>query len=104
VLFVCQSKYVSGMKVLLAPRKDGDFRLTVTVDGHAYSALIFGKLLERLRANSGNYVLESDKSCFIRGELTKPAILHLGGDKELFGDRAYFTASDLLNYIDCAAP
>ena len=83
VLFVCQSKYVSGMKILLAPRGVGDFRLTVTVDGHAYSADIFGKRLDRLRANSGDYVLESDKSCFIRGELSKPAILHLGGDKDL---------------------
>ncbi len=100
VLFVCHSKYVSGMKVLLAPGHDGDFRLTVTVDGHAYSAPVFGKPLERLRANSGDFVLESDKSCFIRGELTKPAILHLGGE----GDPAYFSARDSLNYVDCDAP
>ena len=92
------------MKVLLAPRNVGDFRLTVTVDGHAYSALVFGKPLERLRANSGDYVLESDKSCFVRGELSKPAILHLGGEKGLPGDRAYFAARDSLNYIDCDAP
>ena len=103
LLFVCHSKYVSGMEILLAPRNVGDFRLTVTVDGHPYSALIFGKPLERLRANSGTYVLESDKSCFIRGKLTKPAILHLG-DKELFGDPAYFAARDTLDYIDCDAP
>ena len=103
VLFVCHSKYVSGMKILLAPRDVGDFKLTVTVDGHAYSALIFGKPLERLRANSGNYVLESEKSCFIRGRLTKPAILHLG-DKELFGDPAYFAARDLFDHINCEAP
>ena len=103
VLFVCHSKYVSGMKILLAPGNVGDFRLTVTVDGHFYSAPIFGKRLERLRAKSGNYVLESEKSCFIHGELTKPAILHLG-DKELFGDPAYFAARESLNYVDCDAP
>jgi hypothetical protein len=91
------------MKIMLAPRDIGDFRLTVTVDGHAYSALIFGKPLERLRANSGNYVLESEKSCFIRGRLTKPAILHLG-DKELYGDPAYFSAHDLFDNIYCEAP
>jgi len=103
LLFVCHSKYVSGMKILLAPRNAGDFRLTVTVDGRSYSALVFGKPLERLRAKIGNYVLESENSCFIRGELSKPAILHLG-DKELFGDPAYFAARDSLNYINCDAP
>ena len=93
------------MKILLAPRNVGDFRLTVTVDGHPYSALIFGKPLERLRANSGTYVLESDKSCFIRGKLTKPAILNLGDDKVLgLGHTAYFAARDTLDYIDCDAP
>lgn len=49
VSFACYSKYVSGMKILLAPRDVGDFKLTVTADGHAYSALIFGK---PLRASS----------------------------------------------------
>jgi len=105
VLFVCHSKYVSGMKILLAPRNVGDFRLTVTVDGHAYSALILRKELEPLRANSGNYVLESDKSCLIRGKLTKPAILNLGDDKVLgLGHTAYFAAHDTLDVIYCDAP
>jgi hypothetical protein len=70
VLFVCYGHYVSGMKVLLTPKDGGDFALTVTVAGHVYSELIFGKRVERLRAQSGNYVLNSEKSCFIRGKLT----------------------------------
>jgi hypothetical protein len=103
VLFVCYGHYVYGMKVLLTPGDGGDFMLTVVVEGHVYSALIFGKQVERLRAQSGNYVLNSDKSCFIRGKLTKPAILHFGGEKELPGD-PYFAARDSLDYIDCDAP
>ena len=104
VLFVCYGHYVSGMKVLLTPKDGGDFMLMVAVEGHVYSALIFGKRVERLRAQSGNYVLNSDKSCFIRGKLTKPAILHFGGEKELPGDLSYFVAGDSLDYIDCDAP
>jgi hypothetical protein len=103
VLFVCYGHYVSGMKVLLTPRDDGDFMLTVAVEGHVYSALIFGKPVERLRSQSGNYVLNSEKGCFIRGKLTKPAILHFG-EKELPGDLTYFAARDSLDYIDCDAP
>jgi hypothetical protein len=104
VLFVCYGHYVSGMKVLLTPKDGGDFALTVAVDGHVYSALILGKEVERLRAQSGNYVLNSDKSCFIRSKLTKPAILYFGGGKDVPGDLSYFAARDSLDYIDCDAP
>jgi hypothetical protein len=103
LLFVCRGHYVSDMKILLTQTDRGDFNLTVALEGKVYRGTIFGKPVERLRAQSGNYVLNSEKSCFIRGNLSKPAILHFG-ERELPGDLTYFSADNSLDYIDCDSP
>jgi hypothetical protein len=103
LLFVCHDHYVSEMKVLLTPRDTGDFTLTVAVEGEVYRAIILGKDVGRLRAQTGSYVLNSEKSCLIRGNLSAPAILHFG-EPAASGDFGFFSAHDSLDYIDCEAP
>jgi hypothetical protein len=58
---------------------------------------------ERLRKRTGLYLLRSEASCFIRGNLSGPAILHLDATNASdVGD--FFATKGALNMIeDCEA-
>jgi hypothetical protein len=74
------------------------------VDDDVYRGFISAEEAKLLRAQKGNFLLGSEDSCFIRGNFSKPAILHFG-TTGLFGDLPYFAAKESLDMLnECAAP
>jgi hypothetical protein len=78
-VLTCRSRYIN-LKVFLTPRPESGVMLTVVGDRSVYRANIGERAADRIKQQKGLYILYSEKTCFIRGNYSSPAVLSFADD------------------------
>jgi hypothetical protein len=97
-LFTCNSRYLR-LRVFLTRRDESTLMLTVANDKSVYRAIVDGRDAERIRKQTGLYILYSQKTCFIRGNYSSPAVLSFA-DNSMSNSVNFRFAADSLNAFD----
>ena len=95
----CKSRYIS-FKVFLTPRKESGMMLTVAGDKGVYRALVGDRDADRIKQQKGLYILYSEKTCFIRGNYSNPAVLNFSDDS-MSNNINFLFAAGSLDHFDC---
>jgi hypothetical protein len=70
-LFTCAGRYVR-LKVFLTKRSETTLMLTVMNDKSIYRAIVDARDVDRIKQQTGLYILYSEKTYFIRGNYSSP--------------------------------
>jgi hypothetical protein len=95
-LFTCRGHYIS-LKVFLTERKEDSLMLTVVNDKNVYRAKLSPREADRFKKQEGLYILYSEKTCFIRGNYSSPAVLNFADDSKV---NSYFNFLFAANSLD----
>jgi hypothetical protein len=101
-LFTCNGHYV-GLKVFLTPRNESTVMLTVASDKSVYRAIVDVRDADRIKQQKGLYILYSEKTCFIRGNYSSPAVLNFG-DGSMSNGFNFLFAADTLDAFETCEP
>jgi hypothetical protein len=101
-LFACRGRYIS-LKVFLTPSDKFNVMLTAVSDTSVYRALVDSREADRIRQQKGLYILYSEKTCFIRGTFTNPAVLSFS-DGSISNGFNFLFAADRLDALDACEP
>ena len=77
--------------------------LTVVNDKDVYRAILDPRDVDRLKRQTGLYILYSEKTCFIRGNYNNPAILSFG-DGSMSNGFDFLSAANALDAFDSCEP
>jgi hypothetical protein len=72
-------------------------------DTSVYRALVDSREADRIRQQKGLYILYSEKTCFIRGTFTNPAVLSFS-DGSISNGFNFLFAADRLDALDACEP
>jgi hypothetical protein len=101
-LFACRGRYMS-LKVYLTPRNEFTMMLTVASDNAVYRTGVDVRDADRIRQQKGLYILYSEKTCFIRGNYSNPAVLSFAVGSRSNGFNFLF-AADRLDALETCEP
>jgi hypothetical protein len=99
-LFICRGRYI-GLKVFLTTHNESTMMLTVVSDKNVYRAFVDLREADRIKQQKGLYILYSEKTCFIRGNYSSPAVLSFGDGSMLNGFNFLFATDRLDAFEDC---
>ena len=98
LLLSCHGHYVR-LKIYLTPGKDELLLTVVTDDKDVYRTHLTKARADRLKEQAGIYILNSEKTCFVRGGFNNPAVLSFI-DNPGFNEWGFLFAKNDLNVID----
>ena len=101
-LFTCRGRYIS-LRVFLTPRNEFTMMLTVASDKSVYRAIVDVRETDRIKQQKGLYILYSEKTCFIRGNFSSPAVLRFG-DGSISNGFNFLFAADSLDAFEACEP
>ena len=101
-LYTCNGHYVH-LQVFLTPRGETTLLLTVVNDSRVYRAIVDVSQVDRIKQQTGLYILNSEKTCFIRGTYMSPAVLNFGDRTLSNGANFLFAADRLDSFNACEA-
>jgi hypothetical protein len=99
-LFRCRNRYID-LKIFLSQRDETQAMLTVVNDAKVYRAIVDLRAADAVRRQSGLYILNSEKTCFIRGVYSQPAVLHFGDKAPLSPGNFLFAVNRLDAFAGC---
>lgn len=76
LLFTCRGRYIR-LKIFLTPRNKSTLMLTVVNGKNVYRAIMDPRDATRFKQQTGLYILYSESTCFIRGQLQQSCCLEL---------------------------
>jgi hypothetical protein len=97
-LFTCAGRYVR-LQVFLTRRGETTLMLTVVDDSRVYRAIADVREADRIEQQTGLYILNSEKTCFIRGNYASPAVLSFS-DRSMSNAFNFLFAADRLDAFD----
>ena len=100
LLFTCPGHYVR-LKIFLTPRNESTLMLTVVNGKDVYRAIMDPRDVDRFKHQAGLYILYSEKTCFIRGNYSSPAILSFGDGSRSNAINFLFAANSLDAFYSC---
>jgi len=89
------------LQIYLSERSETTFMLTVVNDKKVYRAIMNPGQADRLRKQTGLYILYSEKTCFIRGNYNEPAVLSFADGSVSSLRNLLFAANSLDSFDDC---
>jgi len=101
-LFTCAGRYVR-LKVFLTKRSETTLMLTVMNDKSIYRAIVDARDVDRIKQQTGLYILYSEKTYFIRGNYSSPAVLSFA-DRSMSNSFNFLFAANALNEFDSCEP
>lgn len=101
-LFTCNGRYLR-LRVLLTKRSETTLMLTVANDKNVYRAIVDARDADRIKQQTGLYILYSEKTCFIRGNYSSPAVLSFG-DGSMSNSFNFLFAANALDEFDSCEP
>jgi hypothetical protein len=99
-LFTCSGHYVR-LQIFLTPRNESTLMLTVVNEKNVYRAIVDPREADRFKQQTGLYILYSDKTCFIRGNYSSPAVLSFRDGSMSNAFNFLFAASALDAFDGC---
>jgi hypothetical protein len=99
-LFNCNSRYLR-LRILLTKRSETTLMLTVANDKSIYRAIVDVRDADRIKQQTGLYILYSEKTCFIRGNYSSPAVLSFGDGSMSNSFNFLFAANALDEFASC---
>jgi hypothetical protein len=101
-LFTCRDRYIE-LKIFLSKNDETTAMLTVVNDKKVYRAIVDVREADAIRQQKGLYILNSENTCFVRGNYSQPAVLNFG-DKSLSGPLGFLFAMNRLDeFNECDA-
>jgi hypothetical protein len=101
-LFTCAGRYVR-LKVFLTKRSETTLMLTVMNDKSIYRAIVDARDVDRIKQQTGLYILYSEKTYFIRGNYSSPAVLSFA-DRSMSNSFNFLFAANAIDEFDSCEP
>lgn len=101
-LFSCAGRYIH-LRIFLTPQTGSTLLLTVVNDKDVYRAILDPRDVDRLKRQTGLYILYSEKTCFVRGDYNGPAILSFA-DGSMSNGFDFLSAANVLDAFDRCEP
>jgi hypothetical protein len=99
-LFTCNGHYLR-LRVFLTRRDESTLMLTVVNDKSVYRAIVDARYADRIRKQTGLYILYSQRTCFIRGNYSSPAVLSFADGSTSNSVNFLFAADSLDAFYAC---
>jgi hypothetical protein len=99
-LFNCRGRYAS-LEIFLSRRSESTLLLTVVNGKSVYRAIMDPRETDRFRQQTGVYILYSEKTCFIRGNYSYPAVLSFSDGSMSNAFNFLFAANSLDAFNNC---
>jgi hypothetical protein len=100
-LFTCSGRYIHLRVFLTRRRNESTLLLTVVNDKNVYRAILDPREADRFKQQTGLYILYSEKTCFIRGNYSSPAVLSFGDGSMSNAFNFLFAANSLDEFDGC---
>jgi hypothetical protein len=99
-MLTCAGRY-ARLKIFLTRRSESTLLLTVANEKSVYRAIVDVRDADRIKQQTGLYILYSEKTCFIRGNYSSPAVLSFADGSRSNAANFLFAANSLDEFDSC---